>query len=145
MVNISIPAGTPSGTNIQMDIDNNITRLIDNKGIPVTKFNFPGTPAKGVVIAAAVNQINSNITNAFIVPNPASTNADLNLNVKNTCEVTIDIIDITGKRVWQNKLQLNAGKTYMPLPVKELYSGMYTVRVSTAESKEPTVLKWIVQ
>jgi hypothetical protein len=145
MINISIPAGTPSGTPIQLNIDNTITRLIDSKGVVITKFNLPTTPASGIVIAAAVNQINSNIANAFIVPNPASTNAELNLSVKNSCEVVVDITDMTGKRVWENKLQLNAGKTYMPLPVKEFHAGLYTVRVSSTEAEQPVVLKWVVQ
>lgn len=72
-------------------------------------------------------------------PNPV--NDKLFLNLKNGAEYTIDVFDLNGKLLIQDKINGNENSNY--LNVQELPQGVYTVRVLRSESAQ--VFKFIKQ
>ena len=64
-------------------------------------------------------------------PNPASGSSALRVNFENAGEVTMDIIDVTGKIVRSNTSSVTSGDYIYNLNLTGLAQGIYNVRVTT--------------
>ncbi len=144
MLTFTIPAGVAVGTQIKLDFDDDITMLIDHKGLPLAGYNM--IEASAVTVAGTgVSNIASASFVAQVIPNPSGANAGLQLNMKARSNVTVEVYDITGKKVWFNNLTAEAGRSNISLPANELRVGVYSVKVIMPNNEAPQVIKWVKQ
>lgn len=136
ILTLAIPAGTPDNTPLNISFKN--TRIIDNQGRQITTTNIKGinTTVKNKL---GVGQSNTIITAASIVPNPSAQKATLIVKLKTNATLRTDIADITGRTVWT--YQSNATDA-IALPAQQLQSGIYFVKLTTANG-ETLTLKWV--
>ncbi len=82
----------------------------------------------------SVNNININLNNVVLAPNPAENGTtNLLIDVKNNTEkATIYVTDITGKTVAVRHTALKAGLNALPIQVATYPSGIYMVNVQIA-------------
>lgn len=106
-------------------VPNNWIRIIDNT--PVVRANFQ--PNAGIKGNAATT------TEFSLFPNPATDNATVNFNIANASDVSIEVIDITGKVVKTVSLNnVAAGANSAELNVAGFAAGIYSVAVKTNDS-----------
>lgn len=97
--------------------------------IPGTSGTFsPGTPNASL----ALN----------IFPNPAAETATLSAMLSGTGDVTVEIFDLMGSRVFQSTAPSVEGRQSLALPVQNFIAGTYTVRVT--EGKAFGITKLVV-
>lgn len=78
----------------------------------------------------------TSISNAVrMYPDPATTEFTLEIRVNEAEDVTIELFNIVGSRVKQQKARLTAGSIKVICPVAELSSGLYMVRVTAASGQ----------
>ena len=88
------------------------------------------------------------ITSAYIkaidniYPNPVKANAAINISVKQSSDVKIEIINQYGQSLYSNETYLTTGEHKVNLPSKSLSQGMYFVKI-TANDDVSTVRKFI--
>lgn len=133
---INIPASTPDNTPLNISFEN--TRVIDSIGREIIGININGinTTVKNKL---GVGKSNTIITAASIVPNPSAQKATLIVKLKTNATLRTDVTDITGRTVWT--YQSNATDA-IALPAQQLQSGIYFVKLTTANS-ETLTLKWV--
>lgn len=108
------------------DQDGN-TVIINNKGDWGAKESAEFY-AKG--LGVGLNDANENIFQSIIYPNPTNNSATLSLELTNSCQATISVVDIMGKEVIRlNNQNLKAGRNDVQLNVQSLEQGTYFVRV----------------
>lgn len=73
------------------------------------------------------NEFNINLT---IAPNPAKENATLQVNINESHDATIQVMNMQGGIVLSKLQRLNSGSSSIELPLNRLNSGMYVVRIS---------------
>jgi thiol-disulfide isomerase/thioredoxin len=84
-------------------------------------------------LSSAVKEITS-IESALIVPNPAYESFDLQLSLSKTTEMSLQIIDVTGKTVFQEPSSVfPAGENVRQVDVSTLANGTYFVRLLSRE------------
>jgi hypothetical protein len=79
---------------------------------------------------------NEYFTSLLLYPNPASSEAVLSLDVKNSSDLLVDIVDVTGKKVFSYQAKNVLGSYKTILPVNILSSGFYFVKVQLGEASE---------
>lgn len=99
---------------------------LDKSEIPTTNTFSPITPSLEVRIS----------------PNPASEQAFLTANVEANTDVLVEIFDLMGQRVFQNKLSPQEGTNTLTLPAKNLPNGTYWVRVT--QGRQFGITKWVI-
>lgn len=87
-------------------------------------------PASGVGLTELTNG-----TEFTLSPNPTKDLTTLSLSLEKAGDVTVRVIDVTGKVVYTSNNQATAGQNNFQVPVSTLNSGLYTVEVVTATSK----------
>jgi hypothetical protein len=101
------------------------TRIIDNT--PVVRANFE--PGAGIKDNKAVT------TEVSIFPNPATDKATVNFNTVNASDVSIQVVDVTGKVVETVSLNnVAAGANSADLNIAGFATGIYSVVVKTNDS-----------
>jgi hypothetical protein len=89
----------------------------------------------------AVQNVAKNILNAKVVPNPASNNAVLTVELAATSNLQIAVADITGKTVISETVNnVPAGTQSFAINVAELNTGMYFVNLYTANGTKSVKL-----
>jgi len=68
-----------------------------------------------------------------IFPNPADRNARVELTNQKTTVVTVQVLDITGRNYSITEYNLNAGRSVIDIPMENLQTGLYFVRISNTE------------
>jgi len=68
-----------------------------------------------------------------IYPNPVSDQANITLKVTESTQVTLEIFSMKGQSVLRIMKQVNQGETKIILPVASLPSGIYTLRIVSAD------------
>ena len=77
-----------------------------------------------------------------LLENPAK-HTQLILTTKQSSNLQIEIMTVSGQLINQQKVRLDIGEHYLPLSLPEQYAnGVYFIRL-LASGKSPTVLKWI--
>lgn len=89
----------------------------------------------------AVNVIPA-MLNMTLIPNPTSRDASVLLSSRSRQQIRIEVIDLTGKQLYQIAEYINEGNTSFALPSETWNSGTYIVRVVT--DKETLTEKLIV-
>jgi ELWxxDGT repeat protein len=88
-------------------------------GAEIFKYNY-----KSVGVA------NTSIDNAVIVyPNPAETNATVQVTLSAATELQIQLTDVTGRVLYNNTQNLHAGTQKINIPVSALASGNYIYHI----------------
>lgn len=75
------------------------------------------------------------IDNVAIYPNPTSDDLNVTFSTKESTEVTIDLLTLTGSVLLTEKLANVSGKQSTTLNVKDFASGVYMLRFSAGDSK----------
>ena len=92
----------------------------------------------------SVNELLSGVS-LNIFPNPAQTEATLNISLTDAQDISLSIVDVLGQvMLTENEGTLNAGDHSIKLNIGSLPSGVYFVRIGTANgtiSKKITVEK----
>jgi hypothetical protein len=140
-LSFSIPANVPTGTQIKLDFDDAVTRLIDLNGMVITGYNIVEATANSTEPTRINNR--SNDLGAVIVPNPSSSEAFLLFTVNTKMSYGVHITDMAGRVVWQYEVTDANGQQRISLPVL-MKSGFYIVKLVT-EEKEMKVMQWAKQ
>jgi hypothetical protein len=75
------------------------------------------------------------ITNFEVSPNPASDQIQIKIFSKKEQQIPVEIFDVTGKKVLQEKMSLLQGENDKVLSVSNLSSGIYFLRVLGGSKK----------
>ena len=89
-------------------------------------------------VTSGVDQIES-VNDWSLVPNPVAgeQQVQLNINTSTTLEVNINMLDATGRMVYnQNSVQLNAGNSNIQLSTAGLSTGIYFVQLQSGDRIE---------
>lgn len=87
---------------------------------------------------------NINIADLFTVevyPNPASFGFNLKSNCKENCEVKVEVLTITGQKLFEKNCDLLAGNCFINT---HLTSGTYMVKITKIETMETITQKLII-
>ena len=91
------------------------------------------SPKAGVVTGISTNSINNSLFRAY--PNPFSDNATFEVNVAQTGNVTVEIMDYTGKKVAElNNSTLSAGNYKFNWNGSNAASGLYICRITAGNN-----------
>ena len=78
-----------------------------------------------------------------IFPNPANTSANLRLVLDKTEQISVDVFNMLGEKVYSvNQTSIAAGEHYIKIDTQELANGVYMVNVVTSEGT--TTKKFVV-
>ena len=72
---------------------------------------------------------NSSITSAKIYPNPTNGNFAIEINMNNSTDAKLLILDITGRVVYDEMLNLKSGNNYKSMNLSFLKQGIYIVNI----------------
>jgi choice-of-anchor B domain-containing protein len=76
----------------------------------------------------------TNLTNSIsIYPNPAKSDISIAISLKYTDAVSVEMFDITGRKIISEKENILAGKTIIPITTQILASGIYILKVTGKE------------
>jgi hypothetical protein len=78
------------------------------------------------------------IAQAKVQPNPSNSNASISYELAEITDVSINIVDMTGRLVKtvMTSVSQGAGTYQMPLPTAELASGVYTIQLNSGKNNE---------
>lgn len=104
----------------------------------VVHFTFDPCPLR-----LASNDVTAVIKDLQVVPNPASNEVEISFMSGIDKKVPIQVIDLSGKIVYQKIEQVNSGLNKAQLDISRLPAGYYLVQVSTPEGK--AIQKMVIQ
>lgn len=84
-------------------------------------------------IPASVKTIGNISLTSKLYPNPAYTEANLDMILSQKTKATIQLTDITGRVTWSIEKELNAGLNSIKIPLLNTTPGIYFVRMITAD------------
>ena len=89
----------------------------------------------GDVVCGASTNINgvSSLTTLEMFPNPASSNVTLKIGLESLNDVSISILDVSGKLVKTVAYNQLKGTHFIDIDVSDFVSGMYVVNVQAGE------------
>jgi hypothetical protein len=91
-----------------------------------------------VITVVGLEDITS-ISSVKLFPNPASDNVNVELNLKENSNITLSIVDNSGKIVYTENASLLEGKNIQSLNTSSLKAGYYNVVISTENSVAKTI------
>lgn len=91
-----------------------------------------------VITVVGLEEITS-ISSVKLFPNPASDNVNVELNLKENANITLSIVDNSGKIVYAENASLLEGKSIQSLNTSSLKAGYYNVVISTENSVAKTI------
>lgn len=95
-----------------------VDTIIQAVVIPVAKTaNVSNTPAKPL---GQVGQV---------YPNPSSTEAFIDMEVMEAGRITLQVMDLSGRKVYETSNQMDPGAQSISIPTDRLTSGYYTLRI----------------
>lgn len=84
---------------------------------------------KRMLFPVSVTDVNSNINNMSVYPNPASQNMNVVLETKNASNAQLFITDITGKTIQSSSINLTSGLNALNIPCNNLPIGNYILSI----------------
>lgn len=89
----------------------------------------------GVVYANSVADVGGNIQRLALYPNPVSgiENLMLSLTLKSSTSIVVQLVALDGRIVFEQELKASAGKASYSIPAANLSSGMYCIRLRSAD------------
>lgn len=136
-INFTIPTTATIGTKIDLNFSN--TKLIDKKMNDINNFNTIDTSA--IIQPLSVSNMNQAVNYAFVIPNPSSNKATLQMMLTKNTELNIVIADVTGKTLSTQHINADKGENNIQLPAATLNSGMYFIKIFS--NQESHSIKWI--
>lgn len=91
-----------------------------------------------VITVVGLEEITS-ISSVKLFPNPASDNVNVELNLKENANITLSIVDNSGKIVYTENASLLEGKSIQSLNTSSLKAGYYNVVITTENSVAKTI------
>ena len=107
--------------------------------LTATNGNCESVDSFDVAITIASIEELSAISSAKMYPNPASDIVNIELNLKENSDITLSIIDNSGKVIQVEKASLLEGKNIKTLNTSTLSSGYYNVVISTQNTVAKTI------
>ncbi len=98
-------------------------------------FHLYALPIIKIRITSAVSGVTKNeLTVHGTFPNPAANNSNLKLTLASATNVTVDLMDLTGRKVRQiHSGNLGAGVAELPIQTSDLANGNYILMIRTAK------------
>lgn len=119
-----------------------IKTIVDTGAIYQIKFTgFTSSQGKAVFakrivqFPTNVHDVNNIVTAHTLVPNPATTNADLVINTKEAADARFIVTDITGKVMQNTPVKLNSGLNALRINTANYAAGTYIVTVTNGSWK----------
>ena len=84
------------------------------------------------------NQVNSSLSESSslnLFPNPASDVMTVSIQSEQNSEALLDVLDLTGRIIFKQKLQLHAGNNSLPINTSLLNGGTYRIVLSDKKNK----------
>jgi hypothetical protein len=78
-----------------------------------------------------------------IYPNPVINNLNIELSLGSIDEFIIDISNIVGQQIKENRVSLNKGKNNIVIPVSDLPAGLYILTITSTDKKYMGMVKFI--
>ena len=92
-------------------------------GLSEVRFATTGTSTSTEEIDLTFGELN-------IFPNPASDITQISINISESLQGELQIIDISGQLVYRKDVQLSAGQSQIPVDVKQFSTGQYIVNIN---------------
>jgi PKD repeat protein len=86
----------------------------------------------------STSEVEASAMTINLFPNPANNVVNLAISSEEAINGTVSILDITGKVAYTSNLNVSAGEAQVSLPVDQLPSGVYLVRI-TSETTQQTM------
>jgi PKD repeat protein len=101
---------------------------------------YNGSPSNDLV-TGIVEQ--SSISHLEMFPNPADDELNVSFDLPNTDDLTISIVDLSGKIIQKHLVKAKEGKNLVMMNTQELASGMYQLRMVTSNGQKtlPFIVK----
>ena len=87
-------------------------------------------------LVTGIDNHESVVTNMVVFPNPSTETINVNLNLKSSQKVSIELTDITGKLILTKDAGTLTGESKQTLTVNNISKGTYLVRVVTENGTE---------
>ncbi len=101
-----------------------VVMLLGSDGSVLNSANFTST--------TGISDVNAGVENLVVVPNPASTQATVVFDLKNSGSVQINVFDVMGRVVYSvPSANLGSGTNRIVIPATDLANGMYHVKINT--------------
>lgn len=136
----TVPLSATLGTDVKFSFEDIV--LINKDGLPNYDIKPLETQSE-ILHPEGINDINSSLLSASIVPNPTHTTSNLVIVLGQPADLNVVISDLTGKIIWSISDSYNRGSQMITIPA-DIGSGIYIVNIS-AQGQDATVLKWIKQ
>ncbi|MBA3705114.1 MAG: choice-of-anchor B family protein [Bacteroidetes bacterium] len=68
-----------------------------------------------------------------IYPNPTNSSISITINLKNTDAISIELLDITGRKIIEQWENIVPGNTIIPVNIQSLAAGIYVLKISGKE------------
>lgn len=82
-----------------------------------------------------INLLNNGKETITLFPNPSSGIVNFSFNSETKTISTVSVLDITGKQVYSNKINLKEGVNQQELNLTSLQNGMYFVVIQSDNAK----------
>ena len=101
---------------------------------------YNGSPSNEVVTGVVEH---SSISQLEMYPNPADDELNVSFDLPNTDDLTILMVDLTGKIIQKHLVKAKEGKNLVMMNTQELAAGMYQLRIVTSNGQKtlPFIVK----
>lgn len=81
--------------------------------------------------SVGVQKLDNNVASIDMFPNPATTETAVNIDLVQSSETVITVLNTAGQIVYQSKSALNAGKNTVSIDTRNFANGIYNVIIAT--------------
>lgn len=81
--------------------------------------------------SVGIQKLDNNVSSIDMFPNPATTETAVNIDLVQSSETVITVLNTAGQIVYQSKSTLNAGKNTVTIDTRNFASGIYNVIIAT--------------
>ena len=132
-----VPATANQGDIVNLSFD--LPKIVDKNGIEIETFNtVDATVTVGWPVS--VKDV-AGLQYAAVVPNPSDRQAELKFNLHQPGKLTVKIVDMVGRAVWEHNGDFPAGDQSMSLPA-DLAGGLYLIHLQSDSWQEQPTVKW---
>lgn len=104
--------------------------LFTDVGFSVSDTTAIGIAARNFFATSAINEVPSNIANVSVYPNPASDLLSIELSMKTNSNVTINLLDISGRIVREiSNEKATLGNYKLNTNLSDISTGVYTLQI----------------
>jgi hypothetical protein len=84
---------------------------------------------------SSINESPVNLASFKVFPNPATDQLNISFDMKESSDVSVDLMDVTGRTLDSRKLSANWNNTYnLKMDVREIPTGLYMLNIKTTHS-----------